>query len=77
MAERTVREIALEIRQDWEKVNYAAVPYLSAMLEMGSIDDDYGYDSGKSVVRYFLGNARAWRGEKAKAIKAELNAMCK
>ena len=30
------------------------------------------YDSGRSIVRYFLGNAGAWRGDVAKAIKAEL-----
>ena len=30
------------------------------------------YDSGRSIVRYFLGNAGTWRGDVAKAIKAEL-----
>jgi hypothetical protein len=59
------------------KVNFAAKPYLDAMSSLGSINDQYGYDSAKSIVLYFLGNASSWRGEKAKEIKAELKAMCK
>jgi hypothetical protein len=49
-----------------------AVPYLDAMCELNSINDNYYYDSGESVVRYFLANANTWRGEKARAVKAEL-----
>ena len=74
-ATRTLRAIAREIKLDWQKVNYAAVPYLNAMLEMDSINDDYGYDSGQSIVAYFLGNARSWRGDVAKRVKAELKAL--
>jgi hypothetical protein len=47
------------------------------MAQMDSVNQDYGWDSGKSIVLYFLGNASSWRGEKAKQIKAELKAMCK
>ena len=73
---RPVYEIAREIKADWKKVNYAAVPYLNAMESLDSINDNYMYDSGKSVVRYFLGNAGSWRGQKAREIKAELRKMC-
>jgi len=45
------------------------------MYSLNSIDDMYIYDSGKSVVRYFLSNASTWRGDKAREIKAELKAM--
>ena len=72
MNARPLSVIAREIRADWAKVNYAAKPYLDAMAQLNSIDDNYYADSAKSVVLYFLANATSWRGEKAKAIKAEL-----
>ena len=73
---RSLSSIAREICKDWPKVNYAAKPYLCAMQTMGDIRESYGYDSGKSIVLYFLSNASSWRGETAKRIKAELKAMC-
>jgi hypothetical protein len=69
---RSLREIAYEIKRDWAKPNYAAAPYLDAMTGLGSINDDYYQDSGRSVVLYFLSNASTWRGETAKRIKKEL-----
>jgi len=72
---RTLHEIAVEIARDWKTVNYAAKPYLEAMSTLDSVTDDYGADSGKSIVLYFLSNAAQWRGEVAKRIKAELKAM--
>ena len=72
---RSIRAIALDIKKDWVKVNYAAKPYLDAMLELDSINDKYYEDSAKSVVLYFLSNASSFRGEKAKALKAELKAL--
>jgi hypothetical protein len=45
------------------------------MAEMNSIEDDYGCDSGRSVVRYFLANASTWRGPAARRLKAELKGM--
>ena len=72
---RPLYTIARDIRRDWTKVNYAAKPYLDAMASLSSINDVFYHDSGKSVVRYFLSNASTWRGDMAKAIKAELKAM--
>jgi len=72
---RSIRAIALDIKKEWVKVNYAANPYLDAMLELDSINDKYYLDSAKSVVLYFLSNASSFRGEKAKALKAELKAL--
>ncbi len=75
---RPIYEIAEEIRKDWgAKVSVYAKPYLDAMMSLDSIDDNYFFDSAKSVVLYFLCNAGTWRGETAKRIKAELKAMCK
>jgi hypothetical protein len=69
---RSISDIATEIYCDWKSVNYAARPYLEAMMLLDSVDDRYGYDSGRSVVLYFLNNATTWRGETAKRIKTEL-----
>ena len=76
-ANRSLYEIASEIRKDWHNVYFGAVPYLNAMLALDSITDKYGYDTGKSIVTYFLANASAWRGETARKIKKELNEMIK
>ena len=74
-AARSLSEIASEIRRDWTNVEYSAAPYLDAMRQLDSINDNYGADSAKSIVAYFLVNASKWRGETAKRIKAELRAM--
>ena len=74
---RNLSEIAREIRKDWTKVYFGAVPYLDAMGTLNSITDSYGFDSGKSIVAYFLANAGTWRGEVARNVKKELNKMLK
>ena len=74
---RPISTIAHEIRVDWVKPYFGAVPYLDAMDRLGSIKDKYGYDDAASIVRYFLANATTWKGETARRIKAELKAMLK
>ena len=74
---RPLSEIAAEIRRDWKKPYFGAVPYIDALGQMNSIRDKFGFDSGEGVVAYFLANANAWRGEVARRVKAELNAMLK
>jgi hypothetical protein len=74
---RPIYEIANEIKQDWTKVYFGAVPYLQAMQTLNKPTDNYGFDNAKSIVNYFLANAGTWRGDKAKQIKAELKAMVK
>ena len=69
---RSIAAIAREIRADWKKPYFGAVPYIDAMCDLNSINDDYYFDSGESIVRYFLANANTWRGDKAREIKAEL-----
>jgi hypothetical protein len=61
----------------WKNKYAHALAYVEPMQYLSSIDQDYGCDSGRSVVAYALGNLSTWKGEKAKAIKAELNAMLK
>lgn len=72
---RPISVIAAEISASWKNVNYAAVPYLSAMRSLNTIDDNYGYDDAKGIVLYFLSNAGSWRGDDARRIKAELKAL--
>ena len=72
---RPLYEIAREIRKTWTKVSPYAEPYLEAMQSLNTINDNYYYDSGKSIVLYFLSNASTWRGEDARRIKAELKEM--
>ena len=74
---RPLSNIAHDIKRDWVNVNYAAKLYLAAMLQLDTIQDNYYHDSAKSIVLYFLSNAKAWRGDTAKLIKAELNLMLK
>jgi len=74
---RPLFEIANEISNDWKNVYFGAVPYLDAMKTLRSINDNYFYDSAKSVVLYFLANAQTWKGETARRVKAELKEMIK
>jgi len=77
MSARPLYVIANDIKKDWVKPNYAAKPYLDAMGSLTSVNDTYGWDSGKSIVIYFLCNANTWKGENAKRIKAELKSLTK
>jgi hypothetical protein len=74
---RPLCQIAAEIRADWTdaKINFAAKPYLFAMMSLQDINSPYGADNGKTIVLYFLSNASSWRGDVAKRIKAELKKM--
>ena len=74
---RSLSSIAMEIKKDWKKPYFGAVPYLQAMMCLNSINDNYGFDTAKSIVLYFLANASSWRGDVARRIKKELNAMAK
>lgn len=80
-AEWTIAQLAVLINDDWRKqgkgVYFGAKPYLQAMYSLQSVNDNYGMDSGKSIVNYFLANAQTWKGETAKAIKKELNKRVK
>lgn len=72
---RNLSAIANEISKDWKKVSPYAEQYLDAMHCLSSVNDKYGFDSGKSIVLYFLSNASQWKGDKAKEIKKELKQM--
>ena len=65
-------EIAKIIQNDWKNPYFGAVPYIEALSTMTNIQDDYGLDSGSSIVAYFLANANTWRGDTAREVKKEL-----
>ena len=80
-SKKTISQLAFAIEADWNKggkrVHPYALPYLEAMGCLNKISDNYGADTGESVVAYFLGNAKTWKGETAKEIKKELNKRLK
>jgi hypothetical protein len=76
---RKLYEIANIINRDpaFRQASRSAMVYSDAMQYLNTIDDKYGLDSGKEIVLRFLANAGTWRGETARNIKKELNAMVK
>lgn len=72
---RPLFTIARDIRANWKKPYFGAVPYIDAMSALNDIGDNYGLDDARSIVRYFLANASTFRGDVAKAIKTELKAL--
>lgn len=70
---RPIYEIAADIKKEWgSSVNFAAVPYLDAMMYISSASDTFYADSGTTIVSYFLTNSSSFRGDRAKELKAEL-----
>ena len=77
MTHRPIHEIAAEIRRDWSKPYFGAVPYLDAMRSLSAMSDRYYDDTARSIIVYFLSNATTWKGDTARRVKAELKAMIK
>jgi hypothetical protein len=82
LATLSIATIAGIIKKDWRNkakngIYFGAVPYLQAMETMNSVNDNYGLDDGKSIVRYFLSNATTWKGDIARIVKKELNKRVK
>lgn len=74
---RPLSVIAREVRANWTKVYFGAVPYLDAMATMDDVSEDFGCDPGREIVTYFLANANGWRGDVARRVKKELKGMLK
>lgn len=69
--------IAKDIRKEWNNPYFGAVPYLVAMSCLMKATDQFNFDSGRSIINYFLANASTFKGPKAKELKAELKAHLK
>jgi hypothetical protein len=74
---RPVYKIAEEILNDWTAPYFGARPYLAAMLTINNELENYGQDTAKSIILYFLSNASSYRGSKAKELKNELKTLIK
>ena len=76
---RSLREIAREIERDCSSKDWYvyAEAYVTPMKSLNSINDIYYEDSARSIVAYALANLSYWRGDTARRVKAELNAMLK
>ena len=74
---RSIETIARDIIIEWKAPYFGAVPYLSAMRSLNTVNDMYGMDSARNIINYFLANAASWRGEKAREIKSELKSILK
>jgi hypothetical protein len=72
---RPIYIIAREIRADWKKPSVYAVPYIDAMETLTDISETYWLESAREIIIRFLCNASGWRGDKARAIKAELKSL--
>lgn len=75
---RSLREISLEIKNNWIVINnLAARKAVEDMSQIEDVSKPYGTDpSGYGVIGSFLTHASGWKGEVAKRIKEELRAMC-
>ena len=77
LKDKKLKDIAALILSDWDKPTFSALPYLRAMLLVDTLEDEYGYDNGYSIVIYFLVNCSQWRGEVARSVKKELRLRVK
>jgi hypothetical protein len=72
---RNISDIASDIRTNWKKPYFGAVPYIRAMSEFSGVTDNYYLDPAREILTYFLANATTWRGDKAREIKAEIKSI--
>ena len=77
LSNKSLSDIAHLIKQDWRNLSIYAKPYVEAMEQLNSIEDNYYADSAQSVVLYFLANAQSWRGDIAREVKAYLKKITK
>jgi hypothetical protein len=66
-----------DIRRQGKKVPNNLEPYLDAMSTLGSVNQSYGMDSGRSIIAYALSNMSTYKGETAKAVKVKLRELLK
>jgi len=77
---RSLGDIARDIMgSPWYRSNSSiyARDYIQAMRSCNKITDQYFADTAESVVQYALSNMSTWRGDQARAIKAELKEILK
>ena len=78
----TETEIVDLIRTDWRTMSASSRAYYDAMLDQNALGlswvTDAYYADGRGEIAYrFLGDATSWRGETARAVKAEMKRRLK
>lgn len=73
----TISDIARLIRIYWENIYFGAKPYIQAMNCLETVDDNYGMDSGRTIINYALANMQSFSGPVARLVKAELRRRIK
>jgi len=71
------RLIEKDHRNSQKNLPFGAKPYVDALKYLDHVGQNYGADSGKSIVAYALSNLTSWKGPVARAVKAELKARLK
>lgn len=74
---RLPREIAKDVRSDWDLLDREAEFFLTAMEQLNQITDCYDADPGVKILAQFRWAARKWRGPVAGQIKSEIDVILK
>jgi hypothetical protein len=74
LAGADLQQIIAWVYADWDGINPSAAAYLHALdvNDCRQVDDPVGNETADTQLRHFLTHAAAWRGPKARAIKAEV-----
>ena len=69
-----LQDLVAIVYADWGNVNPYAASYLNALdvNDCHELDDPVGNETAEIQIGYLMANAAAWRGETARAVKAEL-----
>lgn len=70
-------KLAGVIQRQWSNMPEGVKPYLAALFTLKSVQDRYGFDSGRSIVSQLLSHMAGWKGETAREVKAELRRRLK
>jgi hypothetical protein len=72
---RPLHVISDEIFKVWlPSPSPEAYPYARALRYLATVTDKYGDDTAEEIILKFISNAKYWRGNHARRIKAELRA---
>lgn len=69
---RSIGQIAAEIKKDWLRVPKCVECYLNAMFALTDKQSKFGLDAASDIVNRFLANAQTWKGATARRLKSEL-----
>ena len=74
---RAPKDIAGDVRSDWNPIHPEAEPFLAAMERLDEIGARHHAEADVKVVAQFRWAARKWRGTVAGQIKTEIDLILK